>query len=130
MAGQFDDWLATLKAAGKGGARFPQLTIDRGLAYSKVLGFGADLSGDTITSVLRASPDAGGAPLATFDVTVGSYSGGITQVTLALTDDETAALPADSDADGVEEFVFDLLRNGERLMAGTIPVAGKVTNGS
>lgn len=130
MAGQWNDWLGTLRAAGKGGQRLPQLTIDRGLDYSKVLAFGADLSADTITATMRASPDAGGAALAEFTVAVGSYSGGVTEVTISLTDTQTAALPADSDADGVEEFVFDLLRNGQRLLAGTIPIAGKVTNGS
>lgn len=129
MATQWDNWLAALKAAGKGGQSFPQLTIDRGLDYSKVLAFGADLSGDTITASLRASPDAANPTLADFAVTVGSYSGGTTEITLELTIAETAALPADTDVDGVEEFVFDILRNGSRLMAGTIPLAGKVTNG-
>lgn len=125
---QWDEWLAALKAAGRGGAHLPQLTIDRGLAYSKVIAFAADLSGDTITAALRASPDAASV-LVDFTVAVGAYTGGTTEVTLSLTSAQTAALPADSDLDGVEEFPFDLLRNGARLLAGTIKIAGKVTNG-
>ena len=125
---QWDDWLASLKAAGKGGVPLPQLTIDRGLAYEKIIAFEADLSADTITAALRASPDAASV-LVDFTVAVGAYSGGTTEVTLSLTSAQTAALPSDSDLDGVEEFPFDLLRNGSRLLAGTIKLAGKVTNG-
>lgn len=128
MAGQWDTWLATMKAAGKGGERFPQLTIDRGLAYEKVLGFGVDVSGDTFRASLRASPDAADPTLADFTVAVGAYADGLTLVTLTLSAVATAALPSDGDLDGVEELVFDLLRNNSRFMAGTIPLAGKVTN--
>jgi hypothetical protein len=131
MAGQWDTWLAALKAAGKGGEVYHQLTIDRGLPYSKELAFGADMSGDAFDATLKASPDAA-TELATFTITVGAYADGVTPVTLELTDLETDALPADGDLDGVEEFVFDILRTPlggvqERLLAGMIPVAGMVT---
>src|SRR3546814_14014510 len=60
-------------------------------------------------SSIRAAPDAAGATLADFDVTVGAYADGITTITLELTDTQTAALPSDGDADGLEEMVFDML---------------------
>lgn len=130
MAGQWNAWLAAVKAAGHGGTRLTQLTIDRGLPYEKIIAFGADLSGDTITASLRASPDAADPVTQAFSVSVGAYADGVTEVTLSLTKTQTATLPADGDADGVEELVFDLLRNDARLLAGTIPIAGKVTNAS
>lgn len=130
MASQWETWLAALKAAGKGGVTLSQLTIDRGLPYSKIISFGADLSGDTITASLRASPDAADPVLVSFTVAVGAYTSGATEVTLSLTKVQTAALPADGDADGEERFVFDMLRNDARLLAGTIPIVGKVTNAS
>lgn len=133
MAGPWDTWLAALKAAGKGGVNLPQLTIDRGLPYSKILSFDADLSGDTITASLRASPDAADPVLVSFTVAVGAYTNGATEVTISLTKvqtSNTSILPVDSDADGEERLVFDMLRNDARLIAGTIPIAGKVTNAS
>lgn len=133
MAGQWKTWLAALKAAGKGGLKFTQLQIDRGLPYSKTLAFGLDLSADTITAALRVSPDAPDPVLVDFTVDVGAYASGVTEVTLSLTavqTSDTDILPADGDLDGEEELVFDLLRNDARLIAGTIPIAGKVTNAS
>ena len=128
MASQWDTWLGALKAAGKGGLRYTQLQIDRGLAYSKVLSFGLDVSADAFLASLKSSPDGAAlSPACNFTITVGSYTSGTTEITLSLTNTQTAALPADSDIDGVEDFVFDLVRNGERFMGGLIPVAGKVT---
>lgn len=128
MAGRWDTWLAAMKAAGRGGLHYPQLTIDRGLAYSKAIAIAMDVSGDDFVASLRESPDAPDPTLINFAVTVGAYADGVTPVTLELTEEETGDLPADADFDGVEAFPFDLLRNGARFMAGTIPVVGKVTN--
>jgi hypothetical protein len=133
MAGPWDTWLAALKAAGKGGENYPQLTIDRGLPYSKILSFGVNMQGDAITASLRASPDAADPVLVSFSVSVGTFTNGSTEVTISLTKVQTsdpAILPVDSDADGEERLVFDMLRNDKRLIAGTIPIAGKVTNAS
>jgi hypothetical protein len=130
MAGPWDTWLAALKAAGKGGVNLPQLTIDRGLPYSKIISFGVNIQGDTVTASLRASPDAADPVIESFSVSVGTYTDGATEVTLTLTKTQTAGLPADTDADGEERLVFDMLRNDKRLLAGTIPVVGKVTNAS
>jgi hypothetical protein len=139
MATEWDDWLRKLAADGKGGLGLkgrPQMrAIDRGLAYEYVIAVGADVSADTFTASLRASPDGDGATLADFTITVGSYADGVTPITLELTDDETAALPIDANADGLETMVFDILwtPNGgteQRFMGGIIQVSGKVTDGS
>lgn len=135
----WDDWLRKLSADGKGGLGLqgkPQMrAIDRGLPYVYVLAVGMDVSADTFDASIRAAPDAAGATLADFDVTVGSYADGVTTITLELTEEQTAALPSDGDADGLEELVFDILwtpsgGTQQRFMGGVIQVSGKVTDGS
>ena len=135
----WDDWLRKLSADGKGGLGLqgkPQMrAIDRGLPYEYVMAVGMDVSADSFEASIRAAPDAAGASLADFDVTVGSFADGVTLITLELTDTQTAALPSDGDADGLEELVFDILwtpsgGTQQRFMAGIIQVSGKVTNGS
>jgi hypothetical protein len=127
MVTEWDAWLRDLRAAGKGGARWPQLLIDRGRAWSKDLRFGVDWSEDAFSCNLAASPD--GTTLVSPSVSVGAYVGGYTMVTLSLTAEQTANLtliPADSDLDGVVDLPFCLLRNSAVLMAGVVPVSGKV----
>lgn len=129
---QWDEWLSDLRAARKGGLRFTSLTIVRGLAWSKALRFAADYSLDAFTCNLAAGVD--GTVLVSPSVSVGGYSGGYTTVTLSLTAVQTAdaaKIPADGDADGVVDLTFDLLHTPSggaqgRLMAGLIPVSGKV----
>lgn len=136
MATEWDDWLRKLAADGKGGLGLngkPSIrSIDRGLPYEYVLAIGADVSADAFSASIRATPDALGATLADFTVTVGSYASSVTPVTLSLTDTETAALPSDTDFDGLETFVFDILwtpsgGTEQRLIGGIIQVSGKVT---
>ncbi len=127
----FDAWTRELRAAGKGPVKLR--AIDRGLPYSYEMAFGADLSADDFAASLRLEPDSGGSVLASFSVTVGAYSGGVTPVTLMLTQTQTAALPTDADFDGLQELVFDLLHTPDggaqgRLLGGTVQVSGKVTN--
>lgn len=135
----WDDWLRKLSADGKGGLGLqgkPQMrAIDRGLPYVYMMAVGMNVSADSFAASIRAAPDAAGSTLADFDVTVGAYANGVTTITLKLTKTQTAALPADGDADGLEELVFDILRTPsggtqQRFMAGVIQVSGKVTNGS
>src|SRR3546814_11438315 len=109
--------------------------IDRGLPYVYVMAIGMDVSADSFEASIRAAPDAAGAALADFDVTVGAFADGVTTITLELSDTQTAALPSDGDADGLEEMVFDMLWSPsggtqQRFLAGAIPVSGKVTAGS
>src|SRR5213595_2116771 len=108
----FDPWLRDLKAAQKGGERWPKLGIDRGRAWSRSLSFEADYSADTFVCNLALEPD--GTTLVSPTVVVGAYSSGATPVTLSLSAGQTANLsliPADGDFDGVEDLCFDLLRN-------------------
>src|SRR3546814_686027 len=132
----WDDWLRKLSADGKGGLGLrgqPQMrAIDRGLPYVYVMAIGMDVSADSFEASIRAAPDAAGAALADFDVTVGAFADGVTTITLELSDTQTAALPSDGDADGLEEMVFDMLwtpsgGTQQRFLAGVIQVSGKVT---
>src|SRR3546814_1225302 len=72
----WDDWLRKLSADGKGGLGLrgqPQMrAIDRGLPYVYVMAIGMDVSADSFEASIRAAPDAAGAALADFDVTVRS----------------------------------------------------------
>jgi hypothetical protein len=135
MATQWDEWLTKLASDGKGGLglkRQPQMrAIDRGLAYVYAFAVQGDRSSDAFSAAIKASPDAL-TSLATFDVTVGTYSAGYTPLILELTALETAALPSDNDANGLEQMVFDILWTPsggvqQRLMGGIIDVSGKVT---
>lgn len=135
MASTWDTWLRKLSLDGKGGLGLqgkPQMrAIDRGLPYEYAFAIAADLSADDFEAEIKAAPDAT-TILATFTVTVGAYASGLTPLTLELTDAETAALPSDGDADGLEEMVFDILwtpfgGTQQRFMGGVIQVSGKVT---
>src|SRR3546814_15663187 len=100
----WDDWLRKLSADGKGGLGLrgqPQMrAIDRGLPYVYVMAIGMDVSADSFEASIRAAPDAAGAALADFDVTVGAFADGVTTITLELSDTQTAALPSDGDEIG------------------------------
>jgi hypothetical protein len=132
MATQWDAWLRDLRAAGKGGERYPQLEIDRGRAWSKALRFAADYSADAFAANLALGPD--GTTLVSPTVNVGAYTGGYTIVTLSLTAVQTAnaaLIPADGDIDGVVDLALDVLRTPSggtqgRLIGCVIPVTGKV----
>src|SRR3546814_20211866 len=104
--------------------------IDRGLPYVYVMAIGMDVSADSFEASIRAAPDAAGAALADFDVTVGAFADGVTTITLALSDTQTDALPSDGDAAGLAAMVFDMLwtptrGSQQRFLAGVIQVSGK-----
>lgn len=125
MASQWDEWLRELRAAGKGGV--VAKAIDRGLPYSYAMSIPLDVSGDTFTASLRMSPDAPDPTLADFTVVVGAYTAGATIVTLSLGETETEFADV-ADIDGVAgDLVFDVLRNGQRFLAGVVRIAGMVT---
>lgn len=126
----FYAWEQGLALAQKGPVT---ITIDRGVPFRQVWSLDWDASASTFKASLRASPDASGSTLADFTITVGSYSGGVTSLTLAMTSSTTATLPADDEGDGVVPLVFDLLETPSggtqsRLIGGTAYVLGKVTN--
>ncbi|MAQ30909.1 MAG: hypothetical protein CL950_13275 [Erythrobacter sp.] len=127
METQHRDWLRALASAGKGGVTLPQ--IDRGLSYPLTLKIPLDVTGDSFTAALRPAPDAGS--LAEFTVSVGSWDGTYTPVTFTLSKSQVDALPADGDANGLEEMVMDVLRTPEgdaqyRFLGGNVFISGKV----
>lgn len=136
MAGQFPEWLATLRKAGKG----PVALADgwpvavRGLEWELEVELPGDWTGATLAGTVSASPDAG-TDLVEFAVTGPSVSGGYTYFTLSLASgtgaDSTGALPGDGDASGEEEFPFMLRITpsggyAETVCGGMFPVIGKV----
>lgn len=131
METQHRDWLRALASAGKGGITFPQ--IDRGLSYPLTVKIPLDVSADGFAAALRLAPDASGATLADFAVSVGAWDGTYTPVTFTLSQAQVNALPDDADADGITELVMDILRkpSGEpqyRYLAGNIYISGKVAD--
>ncbi|MBX7496754.1 hypothetical protein K3172_12885 [Qipengyuania sp. 6B39] len=133
MTSQFPDWLRQCAAAGQGGLTLPP--IDRALSYPLTVKIPLDASADSFSASLRLSPDADGATLADFAVSVGAWDGTYTPVTFTLTKAQVAALPADADGDGLAELVFDILRTPSgsyerRYLAGNVFISGKVTEGA
>lgn len=123
MQTQFANWMAQLAADGMD-ARL--LSIVRGQAWEVVLPIAEDVSAETFTFTVSLSP--GASVLQAGTVTVGSYSGGVTNVTLALNSTEVgtiATAAGDSDGDGVAEVVFELNMNGKRITAGIIPISSE-----
>lgn len=125
MPSQFHEWVALLKEDGQGGLRLP--VMHKGQPYAAVLTYAADFSGDTFTAYADISPNTGsdGTP---FAVSVGSFSGGGTEVTISLTKSQVNALASDDDADGVSWAVYEVNRtpsgssNAEPAGAGEIAV--------
>lgn len=132
MQTQWNEWLAAERAAGRGGVIWPD-PIVRGLPFRFVLNIPADVSGDTFKAALRAAPDAAGAVLAAFTVTVGSFASGLTPVTFDLSESAVDALPADGAGEGLTELVGDILHLPAsgipvRMAAFVFPISGKVTD--
>lgn len=111
---QFANWLAVADRDGRGGlsAEFP--SISRGRTRVVILSLGADTTyGDwtsgTFAARLRASPDAGGAALATYTCVTGTPSGGVTPITLTLEDTAQGSLPANNPEEGVIELYLEVV---------------------
>lgn len=96
---QFAGWLALAERDGRGGlaGEPPAIMLGEPLVLRVMMPqsatFGNWTSG-TFTAVLRASPGAGGAPLANYSCTTGTPSGGFTPVTLALDTAAQSGIPA------------------------------------
>lgn len=130
LTSPFYEWEQALADAGKGPA---SIYIDRSIPFSAVWSIGANFTGATAKASLRSSPDASGSTLADFTVSSPTVSGGVTTFTVSLSASATAALPADTEGDGVVPLVWDFLLTPSggtqfRLMGGTAYVSGKVTN--
>lgn len=132
MLTQWKTWLAAEKAAGRGGAIWPD-PIVRGLPFRFTLAIPADVSADAFKLQLCAAPDADGDPLASFTVTVGDFADGITPVTFDLPASAVDALPPDTGGEGLVGLVGDILHlpaDGipARAAAFVFPISGKVTD--
>ena len=120
---QHPEWLKTL---GRRRADLPVSEQVRGQAISHLVRYPGDLTSATLTGTVKSAPDATAA-LATFTVGTPVFEDGETRWVVSLTGAQTGALPADSDADGVEYFVYDFLLNNARLFGGLFPLSGFVT---
>ncbi|MEM6493704.1 MAG: hypothetical protein AAF650_04925 [Pseudomonadota bacterium] len=124
---QWNAWHARLKADGL----FRELpSITRGQAHSFTLQVASDVSGDAFVATIAASPDAAETALATYEVIVGAFAGGVTLVTFSLSASETD-IGQDADLDGVTELVFEITHtptglSAYRCAAGSIYVSGAV----
>lgn len=116
---EFDTWAATLKADGQWLG--PIKSIVRGSDWGTTIAFAEDLSAGTFTGAVKLNPKAD-SPLASFDIVVGAYIDGETEIGLSLTSGDVDAMPSDDDGNYVEEVVFYILEDGELFAAGTIPV--------
>ena len=125
-------WLAAMSAAQRGGEKLKD-NIVRGLAWATAIEFSADYSGDAFACSLGYEPDNGASETNDVTVTVGSFTGGKTLVTLSLNGTQTGALAADGDGDGLVPILFDLYRtpSGESkylILAGYTLITGSVGN--
>lgn len=100
----FDAWLAECQADGKGGPEWRWRGL-RGTAGSWAVVLDGDWTGATMRAILRVGPDAVGDPTETFAVAgpvVTTLAGETTtRFAFSLTGAEIAALPPDSDGDGL-----------------------------
>ena len=134
-SGNWKSWLAQLARDGLGGESAELHEIARGSPYGYALTLAGDYSSGTFVSSLRLGPDAAGATLADFGVSVGAYTAGTTTIEFTLTSAQTGpsgSLPADTDGDGLVWLVYDILytpvgSSAYRIMGGEIPVSGKVS---
>lgn len=114
IASQFANWLAVAERDGKGGASAEPPAIDRGRGFVMFANLAAhpdfgDWTVGTFAARLRAAPDAGGSPLATYTCTTGTPAGGVTRVTLSLPVAAQTGLPAGDPATGLAELFLDLV---------------------
>lgn len=125
------EWLRQLAADGQGGADARLPSITRGDSYRVTFAVPWDATAEAFVATLRLSPDAAGAALANFTVTIGPFADGYTEVAMELSEAAVDALPGDTDGNGLTELVYSVQRTpvGEsesRFFAGNVFVSGKV----
>jgi hypothetical protein len=136
MVNKWATWLSELDRAGKGGVSLRPAIRER--SWVLRVSFSGDNSAATFRGEVRISPDTTGDPLAAFSFSTPEYDSELdkTSVSVSLAAgtgaNSTGSLPSDDDANGVEEFPFDILMTPsggaeEVLIAGVLPVLGRVT---
>jgi len=131
---QWSNWLQSL-----GGRRadLPAADCVRKLAVTHFYEFPGNVTTATLTGSVKASPDAE-SELAVFVIGTPTFDAGnsVTRWSFGLAagtnPNSTGALPADTAADGVATFVYDLLLTlsggtAQRVAGGLFPVSGFVT---
>lgn len=129
MTDPFPQWTAQLARDGVGPQNMP--AIVRGLDQTVTLTLTGDFSAASFAMKLKAAPDAASA-LATFTCTPGSFADGVTPVTLSLAAAAQSSLPADTEGDGIETLVYDIVctpasGGAYRILGGYQPVSGAVS---
>ncbi len=122
MTSQWTEWLRQNASDMKGGVVLP--AIVRGEDYVLTLRFPADLTPSTFNGNISLSPD--GPLFASFLVSEGAWDGEVFPVTFTLPGEVVDILPADGDGDGLGEILFSIAQDGDRILAGAIPISGKV----
>lgn len=136
MKTPFDDWLAELRRARKGGVMLTAGT--RGRALEQAMLLPGDFSGAAFRGEVGVHPDAA-LTLAEFTFTVGDYDPdlGKTLVTFSLPGGDgagaTGSLPLPTDGSTIAVFAFDILctRAGgaeKEFFGGALPIIGRVTH--
>ena len=110
---QFPEWLNHAASSGRGGLSAEPPSIVRGFARSFVLNLNSHVDYDdwtdgAFTAELRASPDAGGAALATWTITTGMPASGVTPITFTLLSEDQGSLPADGGNEGLTEALMQV----------------------
>jgi hypothetical protein len=110
---QFANWLAVSQRDGRGGLQSEPPAIQLGRALTLELGFAAhpfygNWTSGTFTADLRAAPGASGDPLASYTCSIGTPADGVTPITLALSEEDSAALPAPPAAEQLGEIFLEV----------------------
>lgn len=136
MNTNFDTWLQTLAAGGKGGSAISLKLATRGLKWEEDIELSGNWASAALEGSISASPDAASA-LATVSIGSPVYDSGDDVTTWAVSlasgtgTNSTGVLPSDTDGDGVEylPIAFYLTPSGgtkELLFGGALPLTGKV----
>ena len=132
---QFNDWLVQLTQDGRGGpaAELPAISRGRGYAVEFELATHTeftDWTAGTFSANLRASPDAA-STIGVFTVTTGTPAGGVTPVQLTLSAAAQGDLPVDTDGNGIEYALYELVytppsSDAVAIAGGRIPITGAI----
>jgi hypothetical protein len=127
----YTDWLKSLGPlrADLPGPGMPMPV--RGLTVSHTMTYPGNVTTATIAGSVKASPDAT-AELAVFTIGSPVFADGKTTWPISLSGAQTAALPADTDGNGEETFIYDLLLTlsggtPQRIAGGLFSISGFVT---
>jgi len=135
MTTQYDGWLRQLALDGRGGSDLQIPAISRGRAQTLDFSLSAhtilgDWTAGSFSMNVRLSPDASGAPAASYTCTTGTPAGGVTTVSCTVACADQSGLPSDGNADGLAVVYYELeytVAGVDYLVSGgAIPITGAV----